>query len=87
MPYEQMIRSDLRGNNNLVGIVDEHCNALRAEEYRWAMPTLLDLHRGTGRVIQRIPKELGQADSENLRSGPPELPQACPEKWGTPFKE
>jgi hypothetical protein len=28
------------------------------------------LHAGNRRLIQRIPKELGQADSENLRSGP-----------------
>ena len=33
------------------------------------------LHPGNGRLIQRIPKELGQADSENLRSGPPDLSQ------------
>jgi hypothetical protein len=31
------------------------------------------LHPGTGRVIQRIQKGLGEADSENPRGGSPDL--------------
>jgi len=31
------------------------------------------MHSGAGRIIQGISKELGEADSKDLRSGPPDL--------------